>query len=212
MKHFSPEEWVDFANQTASHERAQVMQKHLETGCSKCAQQAMLWQKVRALATAETAYQPPEGTVRAANALFGVASTAGRKKAKTGIVELLFDSFSQPALAGVRTVGAGTRQMLYRAESFQIDMQIEAKPGGGHVLVTGQVLDVNRPEMIRRGLPVTLSNRRGSVVQAVTNEFGEFHVEIENSGDLELSLRGDSEGLIVISLKDPLADLPGGEK
>jgi len=78
--------------------------------------------------------------------------------------------------------------------------------------VTGQVLDVSRPEIIGSGLEVTLSNRRGSVVHASTNEFGEFHVEIQNSGDLELSLRSQSGEPIVISLKDTLTDLPGGEQ
>lgn len=212
MKHFSPEEWVDFVNQTASRERMQVMQKHLEAGCGRCARQATLWRKVRTLATVEAAYQPPEGIVRSASAQFGAARTASAGMAKAGIVGLLFDSFSQPALAGVRAAGTGTRQMLYRAESYQIDMQIEAKPSGGRILVTGQVLDVSCPEMIRQGLPVTLSNRRGSVVHVVTNEFGEFHAEIQNSGDLELSLRGHSGGPIVISLKDPLGDLSGSEK
>ena len=35
---------------------------------------------------------------------------------------------------------------------------------------------------------LTLSSRRGSLVHLVTNEFGEFRGEIENSGDLELVL------------------------
>jgi hypothetical protein len=75
--------------------------------------------------------------------------------------------------------------------------------------VTGQVLDVARPEIIGSGLQVTLSNRRGNVVHTLTNEFGEFHVEMQNSGDLELTLSRDSDSgdHIVIALKDPLGDM-----
>jgi len=37
---------------------------------------------------------------------------------------------------------------------------------------------------------VALSKYRGNLVHAVTNEFGEFRCEIDNSGDLELSVPG----------------------
>jgi len=36
--------------------------------------------------------------------------------------------------------------VLYRVAPFQIDLQIEAKPGHDRVVVTGQVLDMGRPE------------------------------------------------------------------
>lgn len=211
MKHFKTEEWVDFVNRTNTQEQATAMQKHL-AGCRQCAEEVALWQKVRTFATAEPAYQPRKQEVRTAAAMFSTAGRAGGLKEKGTVIELLFDSLLQPALAGVRTAGTGIRQVLYRADSFQIDLQIEAKPGANRIAVTGQVLDVSRPEIIGSGLEVTLSNRRGSAVHASTNEFGEFHVEIQNSGDLELSLRGQSGEPIVISLKDTLTDLPGGEQ
>ena len=212
MKHFANEEWVDFVNGIVSEEQRNEMQQHLAAPCQICAAQVALWQKVRDFSGAEPAYQPPEQAVRAAGAIFRTAEWASGLQQKGKLIEVLFDSFLQPALAGARAAGTGIRQMLYRAESFQIDLQIEAKPGAGRIAVTGQVLDVGRPEIIGSGLEVTLSNRRGSVIHALTNEFGEFHAEIPNSGDLELALRSGSGEPIVIALKDPLADLPGDEK
>jgi len=47
-----------------------------------------------------------------------------------------------------------------------------------------------------------LSNRCGNPVHELTNEFGEFHLEIKNSDDLELALRCDPAKPIVITLKD----------
>jgi hypothetical protein len=58
---------------------------------------------------------------------------------------------------------------------------------------------------------ITLSNRRGNTMVAPTNQFGEFSGEIENSGDLELSIPGDSEQPIVISLRNALGNSPGGK-
>jgi len=40
-------------------------------------------------------------------------------------VELLFDSFCQPAYSGIRS-GPWSKTMLYRADPFQIDLQLEA--------------------------------------------------------------------------------------
>src|SRR5713226_7492556 len=54
-----------------------------------------------------------------------------------GLIQLLFDSFSQPALAGARSAAMRIRQMLYRAEPYQIDIQIEAQPERNRLVVTG---------------------------------------------------------------------------
>ncbi len=53
------------------------------------------------------------------------------QKRPDGLAELLFDSFLQPVLEGVRSSSIGTRQMLYRADPFQIDLLIEPRPGAG---------------------------------------------------------------------------------
>ena len=212
MKHFKTEEWVDFVNRVTTQEQADGMQKHLAAGCKQCAEQVALWQKVRKFAVAESEYQPSRHAVHGAQAVFGAAGRGGTRKAKSKLIELLFDSFLQPAYSGARSASTGIRQMLYRVDSLQIDLQIEAKPGGGHIVVTGQVLDVGRPEIIGSGLQVVLSNRHGNLVRAVTNEFGEFHVEIQNSGDLELAIRSDSEKPILIALKDPLGDAPAASR
>jgi len=97
-----------------------------------------------------------------------------------------------------------SRQMLFSATPFQIDVNIEAKPGETRLSVTGQLMDTSQPDSIARGIPVTLSNRRGQTIQTVTNNFGEFQGEIENRGDLELTFLGHSEKSIVVSLRDAL--------
>jgi len=97
-----------------------------------------------------------------------------------------------------------TRQMLFRADPFQIDLLIESQAGGRSIVVTGQLLDLGRPEIVGPRLPVTLSNLRGRVVQAATNQFGEFCQEIESSGKLELKFHGANHNPVVISLRDDL--------
>jgi hypothetical protein len=209
MKHFTTEEWIDFVNRVVTADKERGMQEHLGSGCKRCGQAVDLWQRVRKTATTAANYHPPDETVRAAKAQFAIAGLGGKRKETNSLIEVLFDSFSQPILAGARSVGTETRQMLYRAEPYQIDVQIEAQPENNRLAVTGQLMDARHPEIVGRDVLVTLSNRRGHLVKTVTNQFGEFHGEINNSGDMELSFSGTDEKSIVISLRDALRRMPG---
>jgi hypothetical protein len=211
MKHFTAEEWIDFVNQVNAPVQQEAMKKHLDSDCKRCMETVALWQKVRNAGEVEASYQPPVADVRIAKATFAAAGRATQLQEKGSFVEVLFDSFLQPMLAGARSSGLGTRQMLYRADPYQIDIQIEAKPEGHGLMVTGQLLDVSSPGIVGRDVKITLSNHRGSVIHSVTNQFGEFRCEIENTGDLELSFPGRSEKAVVISLRDPLGNLPGSK-
>lgn len=210
MKHFANEEWADFVNQMISNGQKTAMQEHLESGCKACEGTVELWRKVRGAAAVEANYQPPAEAVRMAKAAFAAAGLPAKSKKTSSLVEVLFDSFLQPAMAGARSSGDGARQMLYRADPYQIDIHIEAKTEGSRLVITGQLLDVSNPAMVGRAIQVSISNRRGSEVHTTTNQFGEFHGEIENTGDLYLSIPRPDDKQIVISLRSVLDRLPGG--
>jgi len=194
MKHAKAEEWSD---------RQRTMRKHrgpIET--------LTRWQKVANAAIVEARYQPSEARVRVVKAAFATACLAPGPDETGGLIQLLFDSFSQPPCPGTRSAATRIRQMLYRAEPYQADLQIDLQQEPNRLIVTGQLLDVNRPEIFARDVQVTLSNCGASVATAVTNQFGEFRGEVENSGDLELSFIGRGGKPIVILLRgvvDPLS-------
>lgn len=205
MKHFTTEEWIDYVNQVAAGSKKREIAGHLAKGCKPCQETVSIWQKVRATAESTGKYEVPEPAVRQAKAAF-VGANLGRRAAKTaGLVQVLFDSFRQPVLAGARAAGdTRTRQMLYRAEPYQIDLHVEAKAGANLIVVMGQLLDTRNPDALGRGVPVEISNLRGNVVNTVTNEFGEFREEIQASSDLELKISGEDEKAVIISLRDAL--------
>jgi hypothetical protein len=199
MKHFKAQEWSD---------RQKAMQRYRPPLRERGVGTLSRWQRAANAAVDEARYQPPEVKVRAVKAAFATARLASKLHETNGLVELLFDSFSQPASTGIRSAATRIRQMLYRAAPYQVDLQIELQQERNRLVVTGQLLDVNRPELAARGVPVTLSNCGQSVVTAVTNQFGEFCGEIENSGDLDLSFLGRGGTPIVILLRgvvDPLS-------
>jgi len=200
MMHFEAVEWTDFA----SDDWQKAMQKHLGAGSKRCLETLASWQKAANAAAVDASYQPPTETVHIAKAAFATSALTATPPETGGLIELLFDSFSHAALAGIRSAAMSIRQMLYRAEPYQIDIQLEAQPERNRLLVTGQLLDVSHPEVVGREVQVTLSDGRESVVNTMTNQFGEFRGEVENSGDLELSFLGLSGKPIVILLRRAL--------
>ncbi|HUK54067.1 MAG TPA: hypothetical protein VL099_12325 [Candidatus Binatia bacterium] len=202
MKHIAMEDWIDFVNETDSDAKRQAIRRHLDGGCARCAKSLALWKRVRQAAAAEKQYQPDAATLRTAKAAFAAANLGAARRAKRGVAELLFDSFLRPAAEGARAAGGGARQVLYRSEPFQIDVQIEGTPHSNRLVITGQLLDTSREEKVARRVPLMLSNTRGIMVRMVTNEFGEFAGVIEDSGDLELSFIGRNEKPVVIALRE----------
>jgi len=203
MKHFSTEEWIDFVNQVVSARKKQEMDKHLREGCKLCSKTVSVWQLVRRAAKNEGNYQPPSDLVRIATAALAGSLLTKQQDRAASAVDVLFDSFLQPVFEGARSLSSGTRHMLYRADPYQIDLQLEAQPGGKSV-VTGQLLNFSHPEIVGPNVPIMLSNLRGGVVQTATNQFGEFRETIETSGDLELVFPGANNTPVVITLRDAL--------
>ena len=204
MKHIPGEEWIDFVRQVVHTPRKEKMKEHLDQGCKSCSKIVSLWQRVRQTAENEKNYGPPGDVVRIAKASLGGSNLKVNQKRQDSLAELLFDSFLQPVIEGVRSSSIGTRQMLYREDPFQIDLLIESQAGGRNIVVTGQLLDLRHPKIVGHNLQVTLSNLRDRVVEATTNQFGEFCQEIENSGNLELKFHRANDQPVVISLRDDL--------
>jgi len=209
MEHFTTEKWIDFVNAVISADEKELMENHLKEGCNRCMETVSLWQRVRRTAASEGNYQPPENGVRLAKAAFAEAGWAAQGKATGSQVKVLFDSFLQPMFEGARSASVGTRQMLYRADPFQIDVQVEAKLESSRIVITGQLLDLSNPGIIVQGTRVLLSNLRGQQVHTVANEFGEFSGEMDNSGDLQMTFASPGGVPIVISLREALGRLPG---
>jgi hypothetical protein len=212
MEHFTTEMWIDFVNQAVDSNSYELIAQHLKQGCKRCEETVSLWQRVRQSAASEANYQPPEDAVRVAKATFAGAGLVGQRKGAGSRIKVLFDSFLQPVVEGARSAAAATRQMLYRADPFQIDVQVEAKPEGNRIVITGQLLNLSSPSNIGDGTRIVLSNMRGHVVHAVTNQFGEFSGEIENSGDLQMTFASPGTQPIVISLRDALGTLREDEQ
>jgi len=212
MDHFTTENWIDFVNQAVDATQQQLMERHLKQGCKRCTKQFLYGRKFGNRRFRKPIISLPSTPSGSPRQRFAGAALAGQGKGSGSRIKVLFDSFSAP---GIRRSSIDERWPKTDAVSrgpFQIDIQVEPKPGANRIVVTGQLLDLSNPGVIGSDARIILSNMRGQVVHAVTNQFGEFSGEIENSGDLQMTFATTGSQPIVISLRDALGTLPEREQ
>lgn len=179
MRHFGTEEWADFERQAVSVQRRKAMQQHLDSGCKPCKDSWVMWQGVIEIAEKEKSCEPPAYLVRAAKSSYELVRPLKNTTWTTQIAELMFDSFRQPLVAGVRSGSAAPRQMLYKSGGMTVDIRWEPEPGTNRLSLVGQLLNSVEPDRIPKNVTVVLRAGSDHFASATTNEFGEFHFEVD---------------------------------
>src|ERR1700690_1744813 len=188
MEHFSEQAWADFARGFGASQKALGINAHMAAGCMNCKANSYFWGRVQSMALAESAYQAPENLVRLAKLEF--AAKKELQGEKWSLACVLFDSFSQPLLAGVRSSAATARQVVYEAEGLTVDLRFDVVVPSGKVAAVGQILDSQTPHELLTGAPVVVWTENGQLVATTTaNAYGEFQLEFEVRGDLRLTAR-----------------------
>jgi hypothetical protein len=198
MEHFSEQPWSDFVRGVSTAEVGRDIRAHLGTGCPKCKTALDAWSRVRKLASDEAAFAPPENLVRLVK--LGFAGGPATQTKKWAIANLVFDSFAQPLLAGVRSGGPNVWQVIYEAEGLTIDLRFGRRIHGKVVQLIGQVLDKHevRPW---QNVTVNLSTEKDQLLgTAVANALGEFQMEFEAKEFLWLSINAESCNTVRVPL------------
>jgi hypothetical protein len=202
MRHFSSEQWTDFVRSTLKQEDRQAMQAHLDSGCEQCKADRAAWTQVTGLAAREHAYEPPVAALKMAKAALKLRTRAARST----IVKLLFDSFQTPVVAGVRSSSSQPRQILYGFDDYRVDLRLEPNFDAEPALLVGQILSTDTPAAGLGRIDVTLT-RGGQVLgTAHTNEFGEFQLECDLDGRLELQLTLPGGQAVTVPIVEPAGE------
>jgi hypothetical protein len=101
------------------------------------------------------------------------------------LASLVFDSFAQPALAGARGGAAMSRQMVLRAEGFDIHLKIWGVVPGRRL--AGQVLARNEGSFVH-GARLHLIRDGERFTSTSVDKFGEFQFEMVPDGFLSLQV------------------------
>jgi hypothetical protein len=202
MRHFGVEQWADFTRGIHSQAdvRAAIVQ-HLDSGCTECSGSFQVWQSVREKAQSEKSYTPSPELVHQVKAMAVLFTPKPAWSSLPELARLVFDSFTQPLVAGVRGVTTSPRQLLYRAGSVAIDLRVEVKPGEVPVFLFGQVLQEGENGRGEKLVEISLLEGNRTLGHTTTNELGEFEMHVPVLPGLVLSLRqgGGKDILIPLS-------------
>jgi hypothetical protein len=123
----------------------------------------------------DAAFEPPAGVVQWSVGLFQPllqTKETVRGKIRKIVASLVFDTFDEPMLAGVRRVGAPPRQLLFRAGDVDVDVKIESMEANDRISLVGQVL--SNTEKFFDNTPVKLESHGTVRYKTMTNFVGEF--------------------------------------
>lgn len=189
MKHYSTVEWADFERGSITSDQKSAMQIHLESGCKPCSNHLTAWRGVVEIGRKETSCQPPAYVIRNAKGAYQLMRPAPGATWVSNLAQMVFDSFRQPLSVGVRASHSAARQLLYKSGSTTVDIRVESQPGTSRLSLVGQVLDAEMPDRSVKDLPIVLRGDKGTQTTTATNEFGEFHFELEATERLLVALQ-----------------------
>lgn len=176
------------------------VEAHLAGGCPSCERELVAFAELRRIAGSDVLESPPAGVLARAQRIpedrrrNPIAGLAG------ALAALVFDTLHDPLPRGARASGSPSRQMLFRALDYDIDVRvIPAEPG--RVRISGQVLPgPERPIDAVVGLEVALLAPSATASVAATNELGEFDFGPRDEGDYTLCVETGEERLLVDAL------------
>ena len=174
MRHLSTENLMEYVDGQATAESKTTAESHLSQ-CSDCLELKQELEQFILQLHADAAFEPPAELVQWGVNLFQPMlqpKEAVGGKIRKFVASLVFDTFDEPMLAGVRRVGAPPRQLLFRAGDVDVDVKIESMEANDRISLVGQVL--SNTEKFFDNTPVKLESHGTVRYKTMTNFVGEF--------------------------------------
>lgn len=183
--HYEFGEWADFARAAVGSKAREKVQAHLNSGCKECDELRRFFSELVQRAESDSAYRIPDYALRNIRAMFALQQPQEVRLLPRTVARLVYDSFRQPLVAGVRSQQTAAHQLMYAAGPYTVDLRLEQEQGAPHVRLTGQIANRERGSGVPE-VPVFLLSRNLVIGKTATNKFGEFAVEYPPSNRLRL--------------------------
>jgi hypothetical protein len=201
MKHFSLEEWVDFARGAILEQRQIEMRQHLETGCADCGSAFRTWTRVHQIGRADSGYEPPDVVLRTVKGNFAIHGPQIKGRIPV-VTRLLFDSLSSALPVGIRSGEASARQLLYEVGAYELDLRLEPQYDSPEVLLVGQLSCRDSDHSVDKAL-VALVAGDATLAESVTSPLGEFSLQCRVKGSFQLRFDPVQEIGFYVPVADP---------
>ncbi|HKP85126.1 MAG TPA: hypothetical protein VJZ26_03455 [Blastocatellia bacterium] len=182
------EQLIDYLDNRLPEKESARVAAHLSKNCQSCAETRAWYEQVRVLAASDESIEPPSWVFKRAVRIFQTQRNRPSLVERIGqtVASLVFDSFARPALVGVRSTETTNRQLLYRAGSYSIDLQVAPTEQARADLI-GQVLKEGETTFESvAGLNLKITAGGEPVRSTVTDEMGEFKISGVDYGTYDL--------------------------
>jgi len=182
MPRFDITQWCDFVRGVTDPATEQAMRDHLESGASQARRQVELLRRVASVGRHDLALAIPDYAVRGAKAIGSLRRQHQVPTLTDAILRYLpfsitFDSQHQPAPVGTRDIQSANRQLIFKAEDFTVDVQLEHESDPPTTVVVGQLLRCRGTTRPVPEVPVFVVSGDRIVGRSLTGRFGEFQAE-----------------------------------
>jgi hypothetical protein len=193
---------LDYLDGLLDRSASDAVSAHLASGCNQCEGDREWYQQVKLIASSDDSIEPPVWVLKRALRIFDTPPERSSLAGRVGrvVASLVFDNLRQPAIAGARSSGVESRQLLYKAEDYSIDVQV-ALVDRQSAELTGQILREGESmfESVA-GLRLDLIDEGKKTVSAVTNERGEFAIGGVEFGSYELQVDVKGASITIVGL------------
>jgi hypothetical protein len=157
---------------TISNDNKLAVESHL-LQCSDCVELKHELEALVLQLQQDASFEPPAELVQWGVSLFQpMLQPSLTGKLRKIVASLVFDTYDEPVLAGVRRVGTPPRQLLFRAGDVDVDVKIEAMEANDRITLVGQVL--SNTSKFFDNTPVKLESHGIVRFKTSTNIVGEF--------------------------------------
>ncbi len=193
MSHFEWGQWVDYVRGLVSEHDRLAMRAHLLTPCRECGKTVEFLGKLAAILTEEDRYEVPSHVIRGVRAAYGLQQPEKVYVLPRIVGRLVYDSFREPLPAGLRSRQRLSRQALYKAAHYSLDLRLERHHGSAGVTLVGQVANERKPTHPPADLPVFLMSGKRIVARTFSNAYGEFQLNYQPARNLRLYIQPSHE-------------------
>jgi len=191
MLHADAATCADFVRGLLTPENRAALARHLGV-CRTCAGTVEWLRAVTAVTATDAEYEPPPHVLRRARALFALERPRIIRALPRLACRLMFDSLTQPAVAGVRGAGGASRQAVFEAGDYAVDITLDQPAGSNRTMLVGQVMSRLSPVAPIMAAPVLLTAGDTVVARTVCDRFGEFLLEYDIQPRLQLHVVVDA--------------------
>jgi hypothetical protein len=132
---------------------------HMSSGCSTCAENYRWVTEILAVTARDDSFDFSEETIGWSVAQFRAASASAPSKMQM-VAQLIFDNLLPTRTVEVRSMAAPavSRQMLYQAGGYDVDVRVEQLDDTGALLILGQIVSTGKKAGELAGLNVEMTH------------------------------------------------------